>query len=274
MSSLDWNSCHKSKADAEILRGSETFLRLWRVWGSTGSDGAVRLRLKVRTFLCGTPDRTSVLAEDTSSVMGPWCVKSGALPELQKDLSVVQKKVTNFGAVWKSVIITGSDTARDVPAPRALRVVPNPAGSECLTCCVLCEASCFEQVSNEVLVFSRRSERLSRLGLHNDVSKAFCNAALELDSHSNEPRFDWDFWNVSNCPLESPLGLWDGSLERLRTDRSVLGEPQSGVSSVTPSSSTPISSSFLTTGPGTVSGEAILHFTLDTVQVCFSASHT
>lgn len=278
MSSLDWKSCHRSRAGAESLW--ETFLQV-----STGlpkrlhmdSDGVVRLRSSVRTFLCKTPDRMSVLEEDISSVKGLWCVTSDALAELQKGLSAVHlvpsKRTSVAGR--KSIVmesIVGSDTVRDVPAPSELCVVLNPAGSESLTCCVRCEILRSEWERNEVLVLSRHSPRQFCLVLQTHVHKAFCEAALELDSNSNDPRFDWDFWKVSDCLVESSLGLWESSLERLRIDRSVMGEPQSGISSVASSSSTFISLSFISTGPGTRSGELTLHFTLKIVWVHYSAS--
>lgn len=273
MSSLDWKSSHKSRVDAESLRDSETFPRHWRVWGSTdrlrrGSEGVLRLRLKARTFLFKTPGRMSVLKGGISSVTSSRCVSSGALPDLQKPPSVVHSVPSkrNFGAVWKSDVTDGSDATRDVPAPNKLRVVPNPVGSESRACSVLCEVLRSKQACNKVLVLPRHSERQSCLVLDSDVPKAFCKAALELESHSNDPRFDLDFWNVSDCPAESPLGLWENSLERLRTNCGVLWEPQSGVSSVTSSSSTPGSPSFLTAGPGMMSGEVTLHFTLQQRQ--------
>lgn len=274
---LDWKSCHKSGAGAENLGD---FPRHWKVWDSTGlperphrdSDGVVRrlLLLSVRTFLRKTPDRISMLDEDISSVMGLWCVTSHALPELQEGLSVVRSVPSNFGAGWKS--IAGSDTVRDIPAPSERPVVLIPAGSESLMCRVCCENFCSECECNEVLILSRHSQRQFCLVLHADVPKAFCKAELELESHSYDPRFDWDFWKVSDCLAESPLGLRESSLERLRIDRSVIGEPQSGVSSVASSSSTFISPSFLSIGPGMKTGELTLHFTLKIVGVHYSAS--
>lgn len=279
MSSLDWKNCHKSRADAESLWDSETFLRHRRAWDCTGlpekphrsSDGAVLLRLNSRTFLCKTPDGVSVLEDDISSVT---CVTPGVLPKLQKGLLVALSATSEskFGAVWTFNTADGSDSVSAFPAPSETHLVLKPAGSDSWTFCVLCEVLPSKQAWNEVLVVSRQSERQSCLVLHKDVLKTLCKAALEMDSHSNDPRFDWDFWKMSGCPADSPLGL---SLERLRIDRSVLWEPQSGVSSVTASSSTPFTPSFLTAGPGTMSGEVTLHFTLqkETAWIHCNSNH-